>query len=170
MKQFGIALVVYLLGSFAAHAKCQVLTLYLPGGTYTVVITNIVSVSTHEYLVDGVARVTELTIDTIGNVVTRIYHLEPLMPKSPIGLGQSVIDKAEEKVNEASQRTGMEQAWKKVIKNYPVATHAHTVEYRVENKEDLFKLQQHIECICGWRCICPPISAPCPASCDVTLK
>ena len=170
MKQFGVAIFVFLLSSFAAHAKCQVLTIYLPGGTFTVVITNIVSVSTHEYLVDGVARVTELNIDTIGNVVARIYHLEPLVPKSPIGLGQSVIDKVEEKTKEVGQRTGMDEVWKKVVKNYPVATHAHTVEYRVENKEDLAKLQLKIECVCGWRCTCPPIPAPCPASCDINLN
>ena len=36
----------------------------LPGGTYSVALRSIVSVSTHEYVIDGAARVTEVNIDT----------------------------------------------------------------------------------------------------------
>jgi hypothetical protein len=124
--------------------RCQ-----LPGGTYAVAVNTISSVSTHEYLVDGVARVTELTVATTSSVVARFYHLEPITPKSPVGVGQSVIDKVQEKVEEATTRTGLDPVWKKVVKNYPVATHAHTVEYRLENKDDLAKIQTSLET--AWR-------------------
>jgi hypothetical protein len=131
-----------------AHAapiwRCQ-----LPGGTYAVAVNTISSVSIHEYLVDGVARVTELTVATTSSVVARFYHLEPLTPKSPVGVGQTVIDKVQEKIEEATIRTGLEPAWKKVVKNYPVATHAHTVEYRLENKDDITKIHASLEA--AWR-------------------
>lgn len=124
----------------AAFWKCE-----LPGGVYMVNLPDISSISSHEYLVDGGARVTEVTIDTQGSVVARFYHLEILTPQSPIGAGQSVIDKAQEKLDEAAERTGQEAVWKKVVKNYPVATHAHTVEYRVDSKEHLTRILKSLE-------------------------
>ena len=63
----------------------------LPGGSYSVALRAIVSVSSHEYLVDGVARVTEVNIDTVGNALARFYYIEPAAPNSPIGLGNATI-------------------------------------------------------------------------------
>ncbi len=120
--------------------KCE-----LPGGTYEVALRSIVSVSTHEYLVDNVARVTEVNIDTIGSMVVRFYYLEPNTPTSPLGIGQSTINKLQEMANEAATRTGQEEVWKKVLKNYPTTTHAHTIEYRVDTKESLMKLFKSAE-------------------------
>lgn len=131
----------------AAFWRCE-----LPGGLYTVSLPTISSVSTHEYVVDGAARVTELTVGTTGAVVTRFYYLQPLVPKSPIGLGQSVIDKVQERVQDAAGRVeaaGVEPLWKKVVKNYPTTTHAHTVEYRVDNLDDVEKLRKSLET--AWR-------------------
>lgn len=126
----------------AAFWKCE-----MPGGTYTVTLGTISSVSTHEYLV-GAMRVTELTINTTGSVAARFYYIEPYATKSPIGLGQSVIDKAQEKAEEASsrlQQAGIDPPWKKVVKDYPLATHAHTVEYRVSKLEQIEKLRASLE-------------------------
>jgi hypothetical protein len=111
----------------------------LPGGTYEVAIRSIISVSTHEYLVDGVARVTELNIDTQGNLAVRFYYLEPLTPNSPLGIGQSTLDKAQEIAKEAKGRVipSGEAPWEKVVKSYPTSTHAHTVEYRVDSKDQI---------------------------------
>ena len=61
--------------------KCK-----LPGGVYEVAVNAMLAVSTHEYLVDGVARVTEVNVDTTGSLLARFYYLEPLTPNSPIGL------------------------------------------------------------------------------------
>jgi hypothetical protein len=111
----------------------------LQGGTYEVAIHSIISVSTHEYLVDGVARVTEMNIDTPGSLAVRFYYLEPLTSSSPLGIGQSTIDKAKEIAEEAAGRInpGDEPPWEKVVKNYPTTTHAHTIEYRVDSKDQL---------------------------------
>ena len=108
-----------------------------PGGTYFVRIPTISSVSMHEYIVDGAANVTEMTISTTGTEVARFYYLEPVIPQSPVGVGQSLIDKAQEKVEEGLQRTGQAAVLHKVVKNYPTTTHAHTIEYRLEKKEQL---------------------------------
>jgi len=143
LKTLGLAAVAYALlcvGSQAAFWRCE-----LPGGIYTVSLPTVVSVSTHEYIVDGAARVTELTVGTTGAVVARFYYIEPMVAKSPIGFGQTLIDKAQQKVTEGANRAGMEEVWKKVVKNYPSTTHAHTVEYRLDSVDQVKKLQKSLE-------------------------
>jgi hypothetical protein len=124
--------------------KCE-----LPGGTYEVALRNIVSVSSHEYLVDSVARVTEVNVDTNGSMVVRFYYLEPTKPTTPSGIGQSAIDRAQDLTKEIAGRVGVEQLWQKVVKNYPTTTHAHTIEYRLESKDQLTKLFTSVEL--AWR-------------------
>ncbi|MEI6561215.1 MAG: hypothetical protein WCO68_03920 [Verrucomicrobiota bacterium] len=136
------ALVVAVLGlpAQAAFWRCE-----LPGGIYVVSLPTVSSVSTHEYVVDGAVRVTELTIATNSAVVARFYYLEPMVPKSPVGFGQSLIDKAQEKIQEGATRTQMEEVWKKVVKNYPTTTHAHTVEYRLDSVDQIKKVERSLE-------------------------
>lgn len=116
----------------------------MPGGTFVVALSAITSVSSHEYVVDNAARVTEVTVAMIGSVIGRFYFLEPNTPQAPDGIGQSAINFVQDKLNEAADRTGSD-AWKKVVKSYPASTHAHTVEYRVESKETLQKLYKSLE-------------------------
>lgn len=112
----------------------------LPGGTYEVALRAIVSISRHEYVVDGVARVTEVNVDTQGNVAVRFYYIEPNTPKAPSGIGQSAIDRLSDLAKEAAQRTGQDDIWKRVVKSYPTTTHSHTVEYRVDSEDQLKKI------------------------------
>lgn len=116
----------------------------LPGGSYSVALRAIVSVSSHEYLVDGVARVTEVNIDTVGNALVRFYYIEPAAPNSPLGLGQATIDKAQQLLQEGAARSGQD-VWQKVVKNYPTTTHSHTIEYRVADKDTLTRLYTSAE-------------------------
>lgn len=109
----------------------------LPAGTYEVAVRAIISVSRHEFIVDGVARVTEVNVDTQGNMAVRFYYIEPNTPKAPSGVGQSAIDRASELAKEVAGRTGADDIWKRVIKSYPTTTHAHTIEYRVGNEDQL---------------------------------
>jgi len=137
------AILFAILGASAQSApfwRCE-----LPGGIYVVSLPAVSSVSTHEYVVDGAVRVTELTIATNTAVVARFYYLEPMVPKSPIGFGQSVIDKAQEKLQEGAARAGVEEVWQKVVKNYPTTTHAHTVEYRLESVDQIKKVEKSLE-------------------------
>ena len=116
----------------------------LPGGTYQVAVGAITAVSMHEYVVDAVARVTEVNVDTTGALVARFYFIEANAPKTPGGVGQAAIRKAEQLANEAGDRSGQD-VWKKVIKNYPATTHARTVEYRVETKDQLTTIHASVE-------------------------
>jgi hypothetical protein len=116
-----------------------------PGGQYEVALRSMVSVSSCEYIVDNVARVHEVNIDTMGNMAVRFYYIEPMTPNSPIGLGQSTINKAQEILQEAASRTGQDEVWKKVMKNYPTTTHSHTIEYRVDSQDDLDKIFKSAE-------------------------
>ncbi len=106
---------------------------------------NIVSVSSHDYVVDNVARVTEVNVDTTGSMVVRFYYLEPVKPATPSGIGQSALDRVQDLAKEAAGRVGVDQVWQKVSKNYPTTTHAHTIEYRLETKDQLTKLFTSVE-------------------------
>ena len=113
----------------------------LPGGSYSVALRSIVSVSTHEYVVDGAARVTEVNIDTTGAALVRFYYIEPNTPNAPAGFGAATIEKTQQLLQEGANRTGQaEDAWKKVLKSYPTTTHQRTIEYRLPSKEAVQKI------------------------------
>ena len=116
----------------------------LPGGVYLVALRSVVSVSSHEYVVDGAARVTEVTVATASTVEARFYYLEPLTTNSP---ASSTLEQLQQHVQDLSAaHVGANDApWQKVIKTYPTTTHAHTVEYRLASKGDLQSLRQSLE-------------------------
>ena len=155
MKPLLLALALLPLALFAQNPTApttttttnSVLTLFrakLPGGIYEVNVHAIVAVSSHEYLVDGVTRVTEVNIDTTGSLLARFYYLEPSAPTTSGGIGQATQDKAQELLKQAAEKTGQD-VWKKVVKNYPTTTHARTVEYRLAEKADLNKIYDAAE-------------------------
>ncbi len=111
----------------------------LPGGVYEVVAGAILSVSSHEYVVDGAARVTEVNVDTSGQMAVRFYYIEPAATSGPGGIGAATLGKVQSLMTEAAERSGTD-AWKKVAKSYPVTTHARTVEYRLASKDGLNKI------------------------------
>jgi len=121
----------------------------LPGGVYLVALRNIQSVSSHEYVVDGAARVTELTVATASSVEARFYFLEPVMPNaaSPVGgSATAILQTLQQHVQDtATTHSPVEPVWEKVIKNYPSTTHAHTVEFRLASKANLQQLEQSLE-------------------------
>jgi hypothetical protein len=117
----------------------------LPGGTYIVRLSAISCVSLHEYVVDGAARVVEVNIATSGSELARFYHIEPYPPKPPVASVQKAMDTIENKAKEAIARVETSDLRGKVVKNYPTTTHAHTVEYRLTDKESVNKLFKSIE-------------------------
>jgi hypothetical protein len=117
----------------------------LPGGTYIVQLSAISCVSLHEYIVDGAARVLEVNIATSGSELGRFYHIEPYPPKSPVAAVQKATDTIENKAKEMSARVETGDLRGKVVKNYPTTTHAHTVEYRLPDRESVNKLFKSIE-------------------------
>ena len=114
-----------------------------PTGKFVVRLDQIASVSQHEYLIDGGARVYEVTIATTGPQIARYYFIEPITEGSPLSLGKATIDRLRDVANEAGGRAGMDTE-RDVIKSYPNTTHAKTSEYRLRVKDNLDRIYRHI--------------------------
>ncbi len=118
----------------------------LPGGTFLIAHRNISAVSTQEYVLDAAARVTEVNIMTTGVFQPRFYFIEPLALQNPLPAGQAAIDRAQAAVQNLTARVSSgDSVWAKVVKSYPTTTHAGTIEYRLESKEQLQDLFESLE-------------------------
>ena len=111
------------------------------------------SISTQEYITSGF-RVVEINILTSGRGLLRIYHSRTLQPgelqaamldgasaagmpstlqRSPMPDGiQALADRASGIAEALTSDT--------VMKEYPIATHAGTIEYRVQTRRELLDL------------------------------
>jgi hypothetical protein len=116
------------------------------------------SISKQEYLTSGF-RVVEINIVTAGNGLLRIYHSRVLrlgelqaamtdgaaaagMPstlqRSPVPPGvQQMADRASGVAEAMTSST--------VMKEYPLATHARTIEYRVQTRSELLDLFDQLQ-------------------------
>ncbi|MFU8848494.1 MAG: hypothetical protein ACNA77_07230 [Opitutales bacterium] len=120
---------------------------------------SVLSISKQEY-VTAAFRVLEVNIVTNGPALLRIYHSRPLRPgelQSALGdaaqasglAGASMIQTplppqikamAERGANAADTLTS-----ETVIKEYPLATHAHTIEFRVASRNELLALHDELK-------------------------
>lgn len=110
------------------------------GGHYLVKLERIATASKHQYIGDGVAKVTEVTIGTDSEVVARFYFLEPVGKDTPISAGQVMINRAQDVSQQVASRVSPSAAQLQVVKNYPASTHAHTVEFVVQSAAALDSL------------------------------
>ena len=117
------------------------------------------SISKQEY-VTSTFRVVEINIVTAGNGLLRIYHSRPLnigelkaalsnvasaatgntssIQQTPLPPGmQTMADRANIVIEAATSDT--------VMKEYPLATHARTIEYRVQTRRELLDLFEKLE-------------------------
>ncbi|MEC7229805.1 MAG: hypothetical protein VXV91_01240 [Verrucomicrobiota bacterium] len=118
------------------------------------------SISTQEYITANF-RVIELNIVTQGTALLRIYYSRPLRPgelqqamSDGIGAagipgGSSIIQRplppqvkalADRAASVSKAVTGTE-----VMKEYPIATHAHTIEFRIGSRGELLELHQELK-------------------------
>jgi hypothetical protein len=114
------------------------------GGHYLVKLDRITCASRHEYIGNGTARVIEVTIGCDTSIVARFYFLEPVGKDTPLAAAGAVINRAEELAKEAASRVSPTLGRLNVVKDYPNTTHAHTVEYVVQNEEALTSLYQSL--------------------------
>ncbi len=119
----------------------------VPGGNFTIALGKIASVSIHEFSVAG-GRVTEVNVDTDGSVCARFYFMEPMSVGGALSGTQVVKDRLTEVAETLTDRTGTDKVWKKVVKDYPLATHAHTVEYRLQSAADVAAI--HVSVKAAW--------------------
>jgi len=104
----------------------------LPGGSYLVALSKITSVSKHQYLLDGTLVVTEVTIDTLGDSLVRVYQITPAAENSNLATPARVVERGKEFLERVGQRTGSDLN-NMVHKQYPTTTHSKTVEFRVRD-------------------------------------
>ena len=116
----------------------------LPGGEDMVALNSISSIAKHTYIVDGAARVFEVTVADKSSAIARFYFIEPVTDSSPINAGQVVLDRLKSVTKEASERLGAGDVWDQVIKNYPSSTHAKTVEFRLSVKSNIDSIYSSI--------------------------
>jgi hypothetical protein len=118
------------------------------------------SISTQDYITTNF-RVIELNIVTQGTALLRIYYSRPLRPGElqqamtegigAMGIpgGSSIIQRplppqvqtlADRAAGVSKAITGTE-----VMKEYPIATHAHTIEFRIGSRDELLKLHKELK-------------------------
>jgi len=144
-----LALAVILLALCGGNAPAQtatsrlpLLTIKHPDGEYAVDLRQIRAVGMHHFVVDGVIEVDEFNLDTQGSAFVRFYYARRTTSvATPSGIGQSVIDQAQEKIDQVKDRIdAARQLDRMVVKSYPTTTHARTIEFRVASKDELTKL------------------------------
>lgn len=117
------------------------------------------SISLQQYITSSF-NVLELNIVTDGTALVRIYHSRAIKPSelqealgngastAGVGGGSSIIQRplspGIQKL--ADRASGIQEAVTSstVIKDYPHATHAHTVEYRVSSRTELLGLYSEL--------------------------
>lgn len=119
----------------------------LKGGRYIVKCRDIIALSKHEYVADAAARVVEVNLTLSSNTAVRFYYLEPvrLEGTGTVAAGQQAIDKARQMMQDAAARISPTLTEPKVVKTYPVSTHAHTVEYVLKEETRLNSLFNSLE-------------------------
>lgn len=111
------------------------------------------SISMQEYITNGF-NVLELNVATDGNGLLRIYHSRPLMPDELADISSAAASSLSGATLGGSQAlpAGLDRLTQKaedltdsitgstVIKDYPNATHAHTIEFRIHSSKELIEL------------------------------
>lgn len=120
---------------------------------------SVLSISKQEY-VTAAFKVVELNIVTDGPALLRIYHSRALKPgelTQALGQGataaglpgssivQTPLPPGIEKM--ADKASGVADAITKdtVLKEYPYATHAHTIEFRISSRNELLELHDELK-------------------------
>lgn len=119
----------------------------------------VLSISKQEYIT-AAYRVVEVNIVTNGPALLRVYHSRSLRPgemaaalsdaQQASGLpGTSIIRTPMPPQVEALAERGLKIAdtvtGDTVIKEYPMATHAHTIEFRVSSRDELLALHDELK-------------------------
>jgi hypothetical protein len=115
------------------------------GSELMVAVDRIGSISKTQYILDGGLLCTEVTIDTLGGQsLTRIYHVVPATEGMAANAATKLVERAKEVVDKNAGRAGTKMH-EMVQKTYPATTHAHTVEFRVMDVQDLEALYSSLK-------------------------
>ena len=112
-------------------------------GHYMVRHRNVVSISRHEYIADGAARVFEVTIATNTSVAARFYYMEPVGKSGTLKTPGVIANRVQDTVGKIGGKVGVNTDTA-VTKNYPSTTHAHTVDFRLPSLDALNSLYSSV--------------------------
>jgi len=115
----------------------------VPGGNYIVALDAITSVSSHAYILDGVAVITEVNIDTDGNSLVRFYTITPLVAYENADI-QDLFSEGIDSLKEVTSSISEGESLKLTHKTTNT-THAKTVEYQIDTLPNLKKLFRSIQ-------------------------
>ncbi len=90
-------------------------------------------------MLDGALIIDEVTIDTVGQALTRFYFITPITDAAAATSLTGIANRGRELVDKAAQRAGTE-VQNMVVKKYPDTSHAKSIEYRVLSERDLTAL------------------------------
>ena len=116
----------------------------LAGGNYLVALGRISSVSRHKYVLDGALIVEEVTVDTTGQALARLYFITPITAGGPGAAASQVAERARALVDGAARRAGS-NVQDMVVKKYPLTTHSKSIEYRLLSQAQLNTLYQSVK-------------------------
>lgn len=111
----------------------------LPGGNYMVALDRISAVSKHSYIISKSLVVHEVNVQTSGSGLVRFYTFEAVGENSESNIAKNLIDRGKGILEQGGRRAGVDTNTT-VEKEYPITTHAHTIEYRLFDSGDLNQL------------------------------
>jgi hypothetical protein len=117
---------------------------HMPSGSFIIPLDRVSNISTHQYVVQGAGRVWEIVLADGSSSIARFYYMETASELSNPVTGDDTVRYTEMALEEVSKETDSEEVWRRVVKEYPHATHAHTVEYRFQDRLTLNKVFQHL--------------------------
>ena len=110
------------------------------GGHYMVRLSNVASASKQVYISDGLARVVEVNIGCDSANVVRFYFLEPVGKDTPIAAAQTIMDRGTDVAKQVAGKVSPSASQLQVVKNYPTSTHAHTIEFVIQDEATINSL------------------------------
>ncbi len=116
----------------------------LGDGHYIVALDRIASVSRHKYLLDGALIVDEVTVDSIGQALTRFYHITPVTDAMSGNTAAQITKRSTELIEKVTERVSSDLP-NMVVKKYPETTHARTIEYRILSETELTALFKSVQ-------------------------
>jgi len=116
------------------------------------------SISKQEYITSGF-RVVEINIVTAGNGLLRIYHSRALRlgelqaamddgaaaAGAPSAIKMSPVPPGVQQMADRASGVAEAMTSSTVMKEYPLATHARTIEYRVQTRSELLDLFDELQ-------------------------
>lgn len=114
----------------------------LPGGSYTVALERITSISRHKYILDGAVIVDEVTVDTDGQALARFYYLSSVTDEAPTAAAK-ILSNGIDRIQDLAKKQDI-TLQDMVMKKYPVTTHAKSIEFRILSKPRLDMLFESV--------------------------